>query len=223
MKVAWKHDEALDEADGLRAWAGKGAVRVHDSGTVEASTVLLLERCRPGTTLGEALPETEQDEIIAGLLRRLWQAAPTGYRFRSLQVMCDAWADEFEQRLATAPGPLDPGLVRAGLQLWRTLPGTADQQVLLCTDLHAGNVLGAQREPWLMIDPKPYLGDAAYDGVQHLLNCERLTREPVGLAHRMADLLQLSPDRLLAWLFARCVLESLDQPELRPVTVRLAP
>lgn len=31
LKVGWRHDEAADEAAGLRAWAGRGAVLVHDS------------------------------------------------------------------------------------------------------------------------------------------------------------------------------------------------
>ena len=75
----------------------------------------------------------------------------------------------------------------------------------------------------MVIDPKPYLGDPAYDGVQHLLNCDRLTVDPVGLAGRMAGLLGVDRDRLVAWLFARCVLESLDEPDLRAVAVRLAP
>jgi streptomycin 6-kinase len=93
--------------------------------------------------------------------------------------------------------------------------------VLLCTDLHAGNILNAQRQPWLVIDPKPYPGDPTDDPVQHLLNCDSLTSDPVGLAHRMADLLDLDPDRLVAWLFARCVQESLDHPELQDIAARL--
>jgi len=48
--------------------------------------------------------------------------------------------------------------------------------VLLATDLHAGNVLRAQREPWLVIDPKPFLGDPAYDATQHLFNSRGSTR-----------------------------------------------
>ena len=222
LKVGWQHDEALHEADGLRAWAGDGAVLLHDTGVAEASTVLLLERCKPGNTLGQALPESEQDPIVAGLLHRLWQASTEGYRFRPLQAMCDAWAGEFDHRVAAGPPVLDPGLTRAGLDLWRTLPTTADRQVLLCTDLHAGNILAAQREPWLIIDPKPYLGDPTYDAVQHMLNCERLTTDPAGLARRMADLLDLDAERLVAWLFARCVLESPEWPELRQVAARLA-
>ena len=42
--------------------------------------------------------------------------------------------------------------------------------MLLHTDLHAGNVLAAEREPWLAIDPKPYVGDPAYDVTQHIFN-----------------------------------------------------
>jgi streptomycin 6-kinase len=138
--------------------------------------------------------------------------------------MCDAWAAEFDRRLSVMPGLVDPGLARAGIDLFRTLPATAERQVLLCTDLHAGNVLAAGREPWLMIDPKPYVGDPTYDALQHLLNCEqRLIADPAGLAHRIADLLDLDPDRLMRWLFARCVQESLDQPALRGVADRIAP
>ena len=96
--------------------------------------------------------------------------------------------------------------------------------MLLCTDLHADNVLAAEREPWLVIDPKPYVGDPTYDPLQHLLNCEnRLLADPRGLARRMADLLDLDGERLLLWLFARCVQESPDWPVLGEVARRVAP
>jgi len=95
--------------------------------------------------------------------------------------------------------------------------------VLLATDLHAGNVLSAERQPWLVIDPKPHVGDPTYDVLQHLLNCEsRLLTDPRTLCRRMADLLGVDQDRLTAWLFARCVLESPDRPELADVARRLS-
>ena len=76
--------------------------------------------------------------------------------------------------------------------------------VLLATDLHAGNVLQAQREPWLVIDPKPFYGDAAYDATQHLLNCEeRLRSKPITTISRFADLLGVDPERVRLWTFAR--------------------
>ncbi|HWN61331.1 MAG TPA: aminoglycoside phosphotransferase family protein [Streptosporangiaceae bacterium] len=232
LKVAWPHPEAAHEADGLRAWAGNGAVRLHAAHDFGPARALLLERCRPGTELS-ARSEPEQDTVIATLLRRLWVQPGPGHPFAALDQMCQRWADRSERILAagqqqqpvlTAPAALDPGLVRAGLALFRELPASADRQVLLATDLHAGNVLAAAREPWLVIDPKPHVGDPAYDPLQHMLNCDdRLRSDPRGLARRMAGLLGLDPDRVLRWLFARCVQESADCPALAEVARQIAP
>jgi len=223
LKVAWRHPEAAHEADGLRAWNGQGAIFLHATEEFDDTIALLLERCKPGSTLASR-PEADQDTVIASLLPRLWQEPAPGHRFRPLQVMCEAWADEFELKAAARPTSLDPGLAREGIALFRTLPATAERNVLLCTDLHAENVLAAQREPWLVIDPKPYIGDPTYDPLQHLLNCdERLHTDPVDLTHRMADLLDLNAERLRLWLFARCVQESLDWPDLANIARRIAP
>ena len=223
LKLGWHHDEAIHEADALVLWDGAGAVQLQAADTVDRTLALLLERCMPGTTLA-LLDEPEQDVVIAALLRRLWVRPPPGHRFRPLGVMCHRWADEFERRLPRAVPPIDLGIARLAATLLRELPDTAAESVLLCTDLHAENVLAARREPWLVIDPKPYLGDPHYDPVQHLLNCQgRLATDPAGLAHRLADLLDLEPGRLRLWLFARCVQESLDQPGLRHVAAQLAP
>jgi streptomycin 6-kinase len=223
LKVAWWHTEAADEAAGLRAWAGNGAVQLHAVAELGDSTVLLLERCEPGTPLADRA-EPEQDRVVAGLLHRLWIEPPPGHRFRPLRQMCDEWADEFEQEAAAGNVPGDPGLARTGIALFRELPATAERSVLLCTDLHAGNVLAAQREPWLVIDPKPYAGDPTYDVLQHMLNCDqRLAVDPRGFAQQMARLLGLDSQRLLLWLFARCIQESAGWPGLADVARRIAP
>ncbi len=201
-------------------------MRLFDTLVVDETSALLLEACEPGTVLSQVLPPPEQDAVVAGLLWRLWIEPPVGHPFRALQSMCDWWADEFEEKYAAAPGgrTLDPGLARAGIELFRSLPGTAERSVLLCTDLHPANVLAARREPWLVIDPNPYLGDPTYDPLQHMLNFpERLVADPAGFAQRMADLLDLDAPRLRQWLFARCVQESVDQPYLRSVAIDLAP
>jgi streptomycin 6-kinase len=223
LKVAWPHPEALDEAAGLRAWAGRGAVRVARDEAGEGAIATLLERCRPGAQLAER-PEPEQDVVVARLLRRLWILPSAGTRFTTLRAMCDRWADESEARAAAAPARLDPGLVREGLALFRSLPRSAEREVLLATDLHAGNVLSASREPWLAIDPKPHVGDPAYDPLQHMLNCPgRLATDPRGLVRRMADLAGVDAERLALWLFARCVQEAPEWPSLCDVARRVAP
>ncbi len=119
--------------------------------------------------------------------------------------------------------PLPADLVEAGLATYVSLARTASEQRLLCTDLHAGNVLAAQREPWLVIDPKPHVGDPCYDVTQHLLNCpERLLADPVRLCHRLAGLVDVDPARVVAWVFARGVVESLDMPVAGPVARALS-
>jgi streptomycin 6-kinase len=223
LKVGLRHTEAAHEADGLREWDGHGAVRIYATTEFDDTIGLLIERCSPGTPLA-GQPEPDQDVVIAALLTRLWREPAPGHRFRPLQVMCEQWADEFEQKVAAGREALDPGLVRDGIALFRSLPATAERNVLLCTDLHAENVLAAQRERWLVIDPKPYVGDPTYDPLQHLLNCEdRLPVDPRGLVRRMADLLRLDRERLLLWLFARCVQESPGNPHLADVARQVAP
>jgi streptomycin 6-kinase len=225
LKVGWRHREAEHEAAGLRHWDGDGAVRCFATLSLEDTTVLLLERCAPGAQLKRCLPEPEQDEVIAGLLRRLWAREPqAGHPFGSLQDICDQWAECVELALEMSSSGADPGLARAGAAMLRGLARTAERSALLCTDLHAENVLSARREPWLVIDPKPFVGDPAFDPVQHILNCDqRLTADPAGLADRMADLCQVDAERVRLWLFARCAQESPNDPTLRAPALRLAP
>ena len=89
--------------------------------------------------------------------------------------------------------------------------------MVLATDLHAGNVLRAQREPWLVIDPKPFVGDPAYDATQHLLNCrDRLGDDPQGTIGRFSDLLDIDRDRVRQWTFARLATQTdVDKKELQ--------
>jgi streptomycin 6-kinase len=205
LKVCWRHPEAAHEADGLRTWAGAGTIHLYRAGELAEATVLLLERCRPGTLL-RASPAHEHDLVVAGLLRRLWIKPPPGHRFRPLSDMCDYWASRYEQRSPAERSCLEAPVAEEGIRLLRELPRSSDDALLLHTDLHAGNVLAAQREPWLAIDPKPYAGDPAYDVTQHIFNGVFIEGADVGvLASRMARLLDLDPGRILLWLFARAV------------------
>ena len=223
LKVAWRHPEAEHEAAELKLWDGHAAVCLHASKELSDTLALLVEICIPGTAL-RTRPEPEQDAVIAGLLKRLWIEPSGEHRFPTLQLMCEQWADCFDNEVIVETIGLDPGLVRAGIALLRELPTSAASSVLLCTDLHAGNVLAAEREPWLAIDPKPYLGDPTYDALQHMLNCEaRLCSDPHGLVRRMANLLDLDVRRLSQWLFARCVQQAPEWPFLGEVAREMAP
>lgn len=198
MKLGMPHMEGAHELDGLRFWNGDPTVRLID---FDADlNALLLERCVPGTSL-RLLPEPEQDVVIAGLLRRLWRVAPSPGPFRPLTEMLRAWSSEARALASAWP---DAGLVNAGLALFEELSRSAPHHVLLATDLHAGNVLAGTREPWLVIDPKPFMGDPAYDATQHLFNCrDRLRRAPLEVIARFSGLLGAQEDRVRMWTFAR--------------------
>lgn len=162
----------------------------------------------PESVLGRSEPPLEQDRVIANLLCRLWRPPVSTYAFRPLSEMTKRWHDE---TLAAAEHWPDAGLVREGLQLLLALPQSTAERVLLATDLHAGNVLCAQREPWLAIDPKPFVGEPAYDATQHLLNCEaRLRSDSDGTIRRFADRLSVDHERVRLWLFARAAAQPRD-------------
>lgn len=148
LKVGWRHPEAAQEADALRVWRGDGAVLLHAAATFDGTCALLLERCTPGTPLGRATPEPDQDLVVAGLLRRLWKKPPNDHPFRPLHTMCEQWASEFEEQFVQSTSSLDPALTREAMVLFRELPRAPGSAVILCTDLHAGNVLAASRERW---------------------------------------------------------------------------
>ncbi len=208
LKLSFPHMEGRDEAAGLRFWDGDPTVRLLAAD--EERQALLLERCLPGHDLN-ALPEARRDEVLAGILRRLWRPAPPRHGFRHLAEMIAYWSGETERDEARWP---DRELVREGLAVWRELSEPSGDDVLLATDAHAGNVLAAQRRPWLLIDPKPFVGDRAYDATQHLFDQrERLEADPRGFVRRWAALLDLDEERVRAWTFARYAAERRDEDE----------
>jgi streptomycin 6-kinase len=206
LKLGMPQMEGADESKALRFWDGDAAVRLLECDA--GLNAMLLERCEPGSAIQE-LPEPEQDVVVAGLLRRLWRKPETPHAFRPLSTMTAYWADE--TMAAAGRWPADGGLIQEGLHLFEELARPSSDDVVLATDLHASNILRAQREPWLAIDPKPFVGDRAYDATQHLLNCKaRLRVDPDTTIRRFADLLDVDDRRVRLWTFARLASEPRD-------------
>jgi streptomycin 6-kinase len=215
LKISWPHREAAGEAEALRVWDGRGAVRLyrHDP----ERWALLLERCDPGTKLGERSDLTVQArlEAAARVLRGLHDApAPAAAGLDRLGDRMAEWADLTEERMDRLRPGFDPGLVELGLRLLRQLPGTAGREVVVHCDFNPGNVL-AVRGGWLAIDPKPLVGDGAYDPwplIQQVDNPFGYLRARQLVADRfalLAEVLGIDPWRPLAWSVARCVEDAL--------------
>lgn len=197
LKHTVPHDDALGEAAALRRWDGDGAARLLRS-TGEGLT-LLLERCQPGDDLW-SLPVDQQIHVVAGLLPQLW-VEPDGLPIRELDDTVAAWRRRMRERPDTFDAPHE---VIATAARWADqLHGTSTRRVMLHGDLNPGNVLTAERARWLAIDPKPWLGDPAFDLAQALLNwisrSDAQVGEAVDWATRLAQELQVDVARALRW------------------------
>jgi streptomycin 6-kinase len=81
LKLGLPHMEGEHELHGMRFWNGDPTVRLLEAD--DELGAMLLERCEPGTVL-RVLPESEQDLVIAGLLRQLWRSPSLPHRFFAL-------------------------------------------------------------------------------------------------------------------------------------------
>jgi streptomycin 6-kinase len=199
LKIQFPDRESEHEAAALAHWGGDGAIRLlaHDS----ERHALLLECCNPGTPLSE-LDQDAALDIMAGLLPRLWKRA--GAPFRPLELEAARWARELADKWQRADKPFEPRLLDAALDALGTLSGTQGEQVLLHQDLHAGNVLRAEREPWLVIDPKPLVGEREF-GIAALVRGSELGHGRFFVQHRLERLtaeLGLERDRARGWALA---------------------
>ena len=157
LKLVFPHRESEHEADALAAWDGQGAVELLERD--DSRFAMVIERCDPGTPL--ALAGAEQAlEVLISLLPRLWKRA--GEPIHTLADEAAWWASYLPAHWERAAPPFERALLDDAMEALDTLPGTQGEQVLLHQDLHAENVLAAQREPWLVIDPKPLLGEREF-------------------------------------------------------------
>jgi streptomycin 6-kinase len=212
LKVNLPHSEARGESTALALWDGAGAVRLyrHDAGR----WALLVERCEPGVPLAAAgLAPEESLSNAAAVLRRLWSApVPLRSSFETLADVTAEWAALVRERMDRYRPPLGAVMVELGAQLLEQLPlELSARPVVLHGDFNPGNVLSAEREPWLAIDAKPMVGDAAYDPVPMIGQVgdlyDRRDSDDVLVRrhHLFADLVEIPVDRVLAWAVARIV------------------
>jgi streptomycin 6-kinase len=220
LKVGWPHWEAEQEHLALRLWDGQGAVRLLRADPRRFA--LLLERAEHQRDLN-ALPVREACDIAAGLYRLLHR--PATEQFVRLSVLAADWS----RRLGLLHDhPLVPRrLVDRAASLAATF--ATDPQtdgLLLHTDLHFDNVLGATRVPWLAIDPKPVSGDPCFEVAPLLWNRwpEVASSGAVRAAildrmYTVVDAAELDEDRVRDWVVVRQmvnVLWDLESPAPDP-------
>ena len=218
LKVGWPHWEAEHEHLALRLWDGQGAVRLLRADPRRFA--LLLERADHGRDLN-AQPVRQACQTAAGLYQLLHR--PATEQFVRLSVLAADWS----RRLGLLHDhPLVPRrLVDRAASLAATF--ATDPQtdgVLLHTDLHFDNVLGATRVPWLVIDPKPLSGDPCFEVAPLLWNrwpeitaSNGVRAAVLDRMYTVIDAAELDEDRVRDWVVVRQMVNVLWELESSPV------
>lgn len=213
LKLGMVTAETEHEPAALAHWDGRGAVRLLDSDPGDG--VMLLERLQGDVSL-RSLPEPRAMLEAAGVARRLWVDPGCGHRFPTVAGYVAGLAGPVRERAAAlGPGEGGDGVRRLADEALRTqeeLLADPPERVVLHGDLHHGNVLGGDRAPWLAIDPKPLVGERAYDLawlVRDRLETLAASPGPDAAARRrvtkLADALDVDRDRLRGWTLFRAV------------------
>jgi len=211
LKAGVPNREIETEVAALSHYDGRGCVRLLESDT--DAGVFLLERAVPGETL-LTVSDTEATEIAAGVMRKFWRSVPDEHPFPTAAD----WSRGFERlrrEFDGGTGPFDSRLVERAETLFGELMASANEPVVLHGDLHHWNILAAEREPWLAIDPKGVIGEPAYEVGAFLRNPMENLMSGAGprvtLERRVAifeERLGLDRKRMLDWTFAQAVLSA---------------
>nr|WP_317453798.1 aminoglycoside phosphotransferase family protein [Streptomyces sp. CBMA152] len=213
LKLQLVDEETEGEPVALRAWGGAGAARLlrHD----EATGTMLLERLDSARQLADMADSREAVMVIADLLSRLTSVpAPPG--MRRLADVAAGMLEETPRAVRELSDPAERRLLEDCAAAVREVAGEPGDR-LLHWDLHYENVLAAEREPWLAIDPKPLAGDPGFELLPALVN----RFDAAELRWRfdaMTEVLGLDRARARAWTLGRvlqnCLWEIEDEGEL---------
>lgn len=200
LKVSFPHPGNLHEADAFAAWAGRSAVRLYERD--DARFAMLLERAQTSTLL-DIESADEAAEIAGTISRRLAIEAPPGMP-RLSDNACQ-WEQQLRTDAAELDHPLSPRAVHTAMATAREL-GRVQPDLMVHGDFHATNILRAEREPWLVVDPKGYAGDPAYDSGMPIkwrplrsLKGNELRKAVWRGLHGFADAAELDQERVLRW------------------------
>ena len=211
LKIGVPRDELSTEMDALKVYDGRAMCRLIDADMTMG--VLLLERLTPGKMLLAVDNDDEATQIAAQLMKKLWRPVPATHHFPSVADWSQGLV-RLRETFNGTTGPFPKKLVETAESIFAELLNNNVKPVLLHGDLHHYNILSAQREPWLAIDPKGVVGDPAYEVGAFLHNPLDFLTWPdwKQLVPRrldiMAEILEIDRQRLVACSLAQDVLST---------------
>ncbi|MBB6565637.1 aminoglycoside phosphotransferase family protein [Kribbella sandramycini] len=229
LKLQPTNDENFHEALALRTWQPDDVVGVLEDDP--DTTTILLERLHP-RMLSDLPDHVEATKILAELLGRL-SAVPAPAELRRLSDLAAELVEDAPGLIPDLADPAEQKLIqRFADQVRELIPEAGDR--LLHWDLHYDNVMAADRQPWIVIDPKPLAGDPAFE-LFPALNNRWADLRGTGDLHQairdrfdlMLDVTGIPRDRALAWTAGRILQNVLwdledEESEIDPVQREIA-
>ncbi|MEQ4207943.1 aminoglycoside phosphotransferase family protein [Actinopolymorpha sp. B9G3] len=200
LKISFTHPGNMYEAHAFAVWGGRGAVLLYERD--DARFAMLLEQAEWQTL--DDLGDVDAATVVIGqLARRL--AIPAPPDLPRLSDRADEWEQTLREDAEELGHPLSHRALGAAVatiqDLCRKQPDT-----MAHGDLHFGNVVRAQREPWLVVDPKGLAGDLAFDalrvlagGADSLLAADDLGAEVRRRLSIFADAAEIDRERATRW------------------------
>ncbi|WP_240414009.1 aminoglycoside phosphotransferase family protein [Paenibacillus periandrae] len=208
LKLGVPNKELITEAEALRIYKGNGCARLWDADTDKG--ILILEKATPGHTLKTVVDDDEAVRLAAAVMRKLQVPPP----LRPLFPSTADWAKGFDKlrtRYHGSTGPLPERMVRKAEEWFAKLHKTWRNPQLLHGDLHHENLLSAEREPYIAIDPKGLIGELEYGVISFLMN-NLPEKHPSDIIRRRIELfsteLTLDPVRIITWGYCHAVLSA---------------
>ncbi len=206
LKLAVPDHSIGAEMDALRVFDGDGAARLIDS--VEGLGAMLLERLEPGALLLEVDDDREATSVAAELMARLRRPVPASHRFHDILEWMQG-LERLRSRFDGGTGPFPTSLVERAEAHLRNPSG---EKAMLHGDLHHYNILSADREPWLAIDPKGIVAEPEYEAAAYLRNNLLDKPDPTRVLSMRIDQLAneagLDQERMIGWGIADRVLSA---------------
>lgn len=212
FKVGLLRDELAIEIAALEAFGGTGAVELLDAAPEDGA--MLLEKLHPGTMLVEVDDDQAATAVAADVMERLWVTAPENPIFPTAAD----WArglNWLRKRFSGGTGPFPEKIVDTAEKIFSELLASEGERVLLHGDLHHFNILRAQRQPWLALDPKGLVGEREYEIGAFLRNPDIDALDPAEVKwltlrriDQFSERLGFDRERLVRWAYAQDVLSA---------------
>ena len=176
----------------------------------EKRFAMLLEKLVPGENLKTICRDSDSKAVAIAIetMSKFWRKPPEKHDF----PMLEKWFDGLKEagRINFAPEH-----TKKALAFFEELNSPADSKMLLHGDFHHENILSAEREPFLAIDPKGIVGNIGYDLTVFLINhANWLSGEPRfqekldNAIAKFSEAFEIESQDLRKWTFAHSVLSA---------------